>query len=251
MAEPFLTAAGVTVRFGGLVAVDDVSLAVEVGEVVGLIGPYGAGKTTMFGALVGMVPMTGGQVRVEGVDASGWPAARRARAGIGRTFQRLEVFGSMTVRENLTFAAEAARLAGAPWRLLSVRRHRDDAWAEEVLDLVGLAPHADRPAGSLPLGTARLIELGRALCLRPRLLLLDEPSSGLDPAETAAMAEVVAGCVDRLGVGVLLIEHDMSMVNRLCERLYVLEFGRLIASGPAAEVVASAAVREAYLGTGA
>jgi branched-chain amino acid transport system ATP-binding protein len=247
--EPFLRADDITVRFGGLVAVADVSVEVDAGEVVGLIGPNGAGKTTLFGALVGLVPVDGGSVHLEGHDATTWSAARRARAGIGRTFQRLEVFGSMTVRENLTFAAEAAALAGRPWRLLTAVRHRDDQRADEVLELLGLGPFADRLAGAVPLGVGRRIELGRALCTQPRLLLLDEPSSGLDPGETAAMADTIAGAVAELGVGALLIEHDMSMVRRLCERLYVLEFGRLIAAGPAEEVVASAEVREAYLGT--
>jgi branched-chain amino acid transport system ATP-binding protein len=246
---PFLRAEHLTVRFGGLIAVDDVSLDAGVGEIVGLIGPNGAGKTTCFGALVGMVP-TAGRVHVGGVDATGWSAARRARAGLGRTFQRLEVFGSMSVRENLAFSAEASRLAGRPWRLCTSRRYRDDDWADEVLELLGLAPVARRPAGSLPVGTGRLVERGRALCLRPSLLLLDEPSSGLDPGETSALAQVVAHAVHQMGIGALLIEHDMSMVHRLCERLYVLEFGRCIASGPTPEVLASGAVQEAYLGTG-
>ena len=252
MAEhPFLQADGITVRFGGLVAVDDVSLEIAQAEVVGLIGPNGAGKTTLFGALVGMVPLHAGRVAIDGADATGWSAARRARAGIGRTFQRLEVFGSMTVRENLSFASEARAVAGRPWRLLTTRRHRDDAAADEVLELLGLGPVADVPAGRLPLGTGRLIELGRALCVRPRLLLLDEPSSGLDPGETAGMADTIAVAVAELGVGALLIEHDMSMVTRLCERLYVLDFGERIAAGPAAEVLASEAVQVAYLGTAA
>ena len=194
-----------------------------------MIGPNGAGKTTLFGALVGMIPADDGTVVLDGRVATGWSAAHRARVGIGRTFQRLEVFGSMTVLENLSFAAEAAALAGHPWRLLTRSRHRDDRWAEEVLDLLELGPFAHRVAGSLPLGVGRRIELGRALCTRPRLLLLDEPSSGLDPGETAMVADTVANAVASLGVGALLIEHDMSMVRRLCERLYVLEHGRCIA----------------------
>jgi ABC-type branched-subunit amino acid transport system ATPase component len=246
--QPFLQAERLTVRYGGLLALDDVSLTADVGEIVGLIGPNGAGKTTCFGALVGMVAAQG-TVRLGGADASGWGPARRARAGLGRTFQRLELFGSMSVRENLAFSAEAAHLAGRPWRLLSARRHRDDAWADHVLDLLGLGPVAHEPAGALPIGTGRLVELGRALCLRPQLLLLDEPSSGLDPGETAALAEVVADAVAELGIGALLIEHDMSMVHRLCHRLHVLEFGRCIEAGPTAAVLASGAVREAYLGT--
>jgi branched-chain amino acid transport system ATP-binding protein len=247
--QPFLLAHGIRVRFGGLLAVDDASLEVADGEVVGLIGPNGAGKTTLFGALVGMVPLDAGHVAIDGHDATGWSAARRARAGIGRTFQRLEVFGSMTVRENLAFAAEARALGGRPWRLLSTRRYRDDAFADEVLDLLGLGPVAHVPVGRLPLGTGRVVELGRALCVQPRLLLLDEPSSGLDPGETSVMADTIASAARELNVGALLIEHDMSMVTRLCERLYVLDFGRLIAEGPAAVVLASAAVQDAYLGT--
>jgi branched-chain amino acid transport system ATP-binding protein len=247
---PFLEAAGITVRFGGLVAVDDVSLTADVGEVVGLIGPNGAGKTTMFGALAGLARPDGGRVAIDGAGASRWSAARRARAGIGRTFQRLEVFGSMTVRENLELAAEAPHVGERPWRLVTRRRYRDDAWAAEVLELVGLQGVADVAAGALPLGLGRLVELGRALCGRPRLLLLDEPSSGLDPSETGAMAQTIASAVAELGIGALLIEHDMSMVPGLCERLYVLDFGRCIAAGPLDAVLADPVVQGAYLGTG-
>jgi branched-chain amino acid transport system ATP-binding protein len=248
---PFLEATGITVRFGGLVAVDDVSLVADVGEVVGLIGPNGAGKTTMFGALAGLVRPDAGRVAIDGSEAARWSAARRARAGIGRTFQRLEVFGSMSVRENLQLAAEARRVGERPWRLVSRRRYRDDDWADHVLGLVGLRPVADAAAGALPLGLGRLVELGRALCGRPRLLLLDEPSSGLDPGETAEMAATIASAVAELGIGALLIEHDMSMVTELCERLYVLDFGRCIAAGSAGAVLADPEVQAAYLGTGA
>jgi branched-chain amino acid transport system ATP-binding protein len=248
MAE-HLRAEGVTVRFGGLVAVDDVSLGVDEGEIVGLIGPNGAGKTTLFGALLGLVATTAGVVHIDGTDVTGWPVHRRARLGIGRTFQKLEVFGSMTVRENLLYATEARSLGERPWRLLSGRRHQSPAEADAVIDLLDLGPEADVPAGDLPLGTARLVEFGRALCARPSLLLLDEPSSGLDASETAAFGTHLRVAVRERGVGVLLIEHDMALVLAVCERLHVLEFGRLIASGPSAEVAQLPEVRAAYLGT--
>jgi ABC-type branched-subunit amino acid transport system ATPase component len=247
MPEPFLDAAGVTVRFGGLTAVDDVSVAASRGEVVGVIGPNGAGKTTLFNALVGAVGCDG-RVSIDGRDASGWSPARRARAGLGRTFQRLELFGSMTVEENLRFATEAGALSERPWRMLARQRYQDHARAADVLARVGLQEQAATLSADLPPGSARLLELGRALCAQPAVVLLDEPSSGLDVAETSAFGRTLRAVVADLGIGIVLVEHDVSLVMELCERLYVLDFGRCIASGPAAEVAASPAVREAYLG---
>jgi branched-chain amino acid transport system ATP-binding protein len=248
MAEPFLVAEGLSVRFGGLLAVDGVSLAVDRGEVAGLIGPNGAGKTTTFAALWGLVPLVAGAVRLGGVDVTGWSPARRARHGLARTFQRLELFGSMTVRENLVYATEAKALGERPWRLLGAARHQDVAFADELVDLLGLAPFADRAAADVPIGVGRLVEFGRALATRPDLLLLDEPSSGLDADETAGFVQQVRRAVDRLGCGVLLIEHDMSLVTGVCERLTVIDFGRPITDGPTASVVADERVRAAYLG---
>jgi ABC-type branched-subunit amino acid transport system ATPase component len=248
MAEPFLVATELAVRFGGLLAVDDVSLSVDRGEVVGLIGPNGAGKTTTFGALWGLVPLTRGSIRLGGVDVTRWSSARRARHGIARTFQRLELFGSMTVRENLQYATEARALGERPWRLLGSARNQDAALVDELLELLGLGPVAERAAGDLPIGAGRLIEFGRALAARPSLLLLDEPSSGLDSAETTGFVAQIRRAVDRLGCGVLLIEHDMSLVTGVCERLHVLDFGRSITAGPTGEVVADPRVRAAYLG---
>jgi ABC-type branched-subunit amino acid transport system ATPase component len=248
MSTAFLEADGVTVQFGGLTAVDDVSLTADEGEIVGLIGPNGAGKTTFFAAVCGLEAMAAGSVRLGGVDVTRWPPSRRARAGVARTFQKLEVFGSMTVRENLEYATEAAALGERPWRLLTQRRHQKAAEAAAVLELLELGDVAGEPAGALPIGTARIVEFGRALCSRPRLLMLDEPSSGLDAAETATFGAHVTAAVAERGVGVLLIEHDMSLVLSLCQRLSVLEFGQLIASGPTDEIAASPAVRAAYLG---
>ena len=248
MPEPFLFASEMVVRFDGLVAVNGLSLHVDRGERVGLIGTNGAGKTTSFGAMLGLVPLASGTVRIDGDDATGWPAHRRARAGIGRTFQKLEVFGSMTVRENLEYASAARRVANRPTRLFA--RGRPEAeQVDTIVALLGLGDVVDRITGSLPIGVNRRVELGRALCLEPALLALDEPSSGLDPDETAAMTGHIASVVHELGVGVLLIEHDMSMVTSLCDRLYVIDFGALIAEGATAEVVTREAVRRAYLGT--
>jgi branched-chain amino acid transport system ATP-binding protein len=248
MADAHLVAEAVTVRFGGLVALDDVSVRADQGEIVGIIGPNGAGKTTLFGAIAGTLKPERGTVTFGGQDVTRWPSHRRARVGLGRTFQRLEVFGSMTVRENLLYATEAAALGAGPFRLFRRSAHRRDDVADRAIDELDLGAVAGERAGDLPPGLARLVELGRALCAEPALLLLDEPSSGLDTGETAALAERIAEAVRGRDLGVVLIEHDMSMVLGLCERLYVLDFGVCIAEGPTAEVARLDVVREAYLG---
>jgi ABC-type branched-subunit amino acid transport system ATPase component len=248
MSESFLDAASITVRFGGLTAVEDVSVAVDRGEVAGLIGPNGAGKTTMFGAVFGLNQPVNGTVQLGGVDATRWPPHRRARAGLGRTFQRLELFGSMTIRETFAFATEAFALGSGPWRLFGGSRHQHPDVVDATLDLLGLCSIADELTGGQPLGIARLIELGRAMCASPTVLLLDEPSSGLDAMETAVFADVLRKAVADRHVGVLLIEHDMSLVLDLCERVTVLDFGKEIAAGPTAEVANREEVRAAYLG---
>ena len=249
MSEPHLVASGITVRFGGLVAVNDVSVSADRGEIVGIIGPNGAGKTTLFGAVAGTHRPEAGTVRLGGRDVTRWASHRRARAGLGRTFQRLEVFGSMTVHENLAYATEAAALGASPLRLLGRGRHRRLDVVEDTLDELGLRPVQDERAGDLPPGLARLVELGRALCAAPDLLLLDEPSSGLDVSETGALADHIVTAVRARELGVVLIEHDMTMVLGICERLYVLDFGECIAEGPTAAVAALPEVRAAYLGT--
>jgi branched-chain amino acid transport system ATP-binding protein len=235
-----LEVVGVTVRFGGLVAVDAVALSAEAGAVTGLIGPNGAGKTTLFNVITGLQAPTAGVVLVDGEDLTRAPAPERARRGVARTFQRLEVFGSMTVLDNVLTAAELRRT----WA-------QDDEdpreVARECLRRTGVLAHADAMADAVPTGIARLVELARALALRPRLLLLDEPSSGLSPQETAAFAALLTALASE-GTAVLLVEHDVDLVMSVCSTVHVLDFGRLLSVGTPAEVQADPLVQQAYLG---
>jgi ABC-type branched-subunit amino acid transport system ATPase component len=244
----------VSVRFGGVRALEDVSLQVPAGNIVGLIGPNGAGKTTLFNCVTGVVAPAAGRVRLFGQDVSGWPVHRRARLGVGRTFQRLELFGSLSVTENLVVAAEAQSARGGVFADIfalpaSVEtRELAEQRAREVLELVGMAELADARAGELPLGLSRLVELGRALCTEPRLLLLDEPSSGLRHDESVRLSAVLRRLRDEQGMSLLVVEHDMAFVLGLCEWIYVLDFGRLLAEGTPAQIRADPTVQAAYLG---
>ncbi len=231
---------GLNVHFGGHHAARDVDLAVDAGAIVGLIGPNGAGKTTTFNAICGIQRCTG-TVLIDGVDVSGAPPQKRARLGMSRTFQRLEVFGTMTAYDNVRTAAEISLRS----RTRSVRGA--GAIADEVMALLALGSIADRRADALPTGQARLVELGRALATRPKVLLLDEPASGLDEHETERLAEVLAGLAES-GMGVLLVEHDIDLVMRLCSSLYVMSFGQVIATGTPELVRSDTQVRDAYLG---
>ena len=230
----------VTVRFGGVTALDAVTVTAEEGTVTGLIGPNGAGKTTLFNVVTGLQPADAGRILVAGRDVTSLPVHQRARLGIARTFQRLELFGSLTVRENVTAAGQIRRL----WS-----RQRSDVHgeAEAILERVGLLELADEPAHTLPTGLARLTELARALATRPRLLLLDEPGSGLDQAESEAFGRLLASLAAE-GTGVLLVEHDMDLVMAACSWIHVLDFGVHLMSGTLAEVRADERVQEAYLG---
>jgi branched-chain amino acid transport system ATP-binding protein len=222
-------------------AVQNADLTVDAGCVTGLIGPNGAGKTTLFNAICGLQPMVAGRVLLDGTDVSGLPPHRRARLGLARTFQKLELFGSLTVRENLQVAAEyRARLSPES---VDPRVQVDDA-----IDFVGLDDVADVRADELSTGRARQVELGRALVTRPRVLLLDEPASGLDDAETADLADNV-GALAEAGMAVLLVDHDVSLVMATCARIHVLDFGRIISVGTPEEIQADEKVLEAYLGT--
>ena len=250
-AGPLLEAVEVGKRFGGISALSEVSLSVEGGEAVGLVGPNGAGKTTLFNCLLGLLRPDAGRITFDGRDLLGMPVHRRARLGIGRTFQRMELFAEMTVREHLLVAGRARRGDGRLWKDLlnqGAPRPGEEDEVDELLDRIGLRPVANRATESLTLGYGRLVELGRALMTRPRLLLLDEPSSGLDQDESLALAGVLERVRRDRGTAILLVEHDLAMVERLASRLYVLDFGRLIASGPQEEVLADPAVRKAYLG---
>jgi branched-chain amino acid transport system ATP-binding protein len=235
-----LQVAEAEVRFGGVHALRGVDLTVDAGTVTGLIGPNGAGKTTMFNAVCGLQGLNAGHITFDGADMTGLRPHKRARLGIARTFQRLEVFGSLSVRENVLAAAEIRRR----WS-----RDRSDAAAiaDSVLALVGLSELATRPADTLPTGQARLLELARALATRPRLLLLDEPSSGLDDAESEQLGDLLCQLAGA-GMGVLLVEHDMGLVMRVCTHIHVLDFGSVLMCGSPAEVRADERVRKAYLG---
>ncbi len=246
-----LDAKGVSKRFGGIVALHELSISVEPSEPVGLVGPNGAGKTTLFNCLLGVTRPDTGSVLFDGHDISRMPTYRRARLGIGRTFQRVELFTEMTTREHFLITDRSRKGNGAMWKDLLNKggpTRDEQEHAAEVIDLLGIQDVADLPVEALSLGHARLVELGRALVTQPRLLLLDEPSSGLDRMETLALASVLTRVQKERGTAILLVEHDLEMVQRVVSRLNVLDFGELIASGPTDQVLADANVRRAYLG---
>jgi branched-chain amino acid transport system ATP-binding protein len=246
-----LEASGVTKTFAGITALDAVSLDVDEREIVGLIGPNGAGKTTFFNCLLGMLKPEGGRVDFDGRDLSKVPSHKRARLGIARTFQRIELFSGMSPREHFLVAERVRNGRGALWKdVLFMGRPtaEEKKRAQEMLDLLGLTPVADRKVESLSLGIGRLVEIGRALMILPRLLLLDEPSSGLDRNETAVLADTLRVVQREQGIAILLVEHDVELVRQLVARVFVLDFGTLIASGPTDSVFADSAVRKAYLG---
>lgn len=239
-----LEAEQVVMRFGGVVALDHASVDIDPGLVTGLIGPNGAGKTTLFNVVTGLLPPTSGRVRFDGVDITRSSVARRSQMGIARTFQKLEAFNTLSAFDNVRVAVEKNHRA--KWK----HRRVSDV-AHEMLGKVGLDDVADVTVGTLPTGSARLVELARALACRPRVLLLDEPSSGLNEDETSSIGqmllELVADKDNELAV--LLVEHDMSFVMGVCARIHVLDFGKIIAVGTSVEVQADSAVRAAYLGS--
>jgi len=241
----------VSMHFGGLQALSAISLTVAPGEAVGIVGPNGAGKTTLFNCVCGTLRPTRGTVSFEGEPIDHLPPFRRARLGIRRTFQRVEVFPEMTVRDHVLVAERARRGDGRLWKDLLNRgapRPDEQAHAEAVLDLVGLGALADTPVAALSLGHCRLVELARALAGEPRLLLADEPSSGLDIRETSHLADVLRRVGRERAMAVLLVEHDLPMVARTVDRVVVLDFGEQIAAGTLDQVMADPAVRRAYLG---
>jgi branched-chain amino acid transport system ATP-binding protein len=246
-----LVAEGVTKTFAGITALDNVHLDVGERDLVGLIGPNGAGKTTFFNCLLGMLRPDGGTVTFGGKDLTRIPTHRRARLGLGRTFQRIELFAGMSPREHLLVADRSRGGRGGLLRD-ACRQGRpsraEHDRADAMMHLLGLEAVADRKVESLSLGVCRLVEVGRALMTEPRLLLLDEPSSGLDRRETDALARTLLDVHRERGTAILLVEHDVDLVRSFVQRVFVLDFGTVIASGRTEEVFADSAVRRAYLG---
>jgi branched-chain amino acid transport system ATP-binding protein len=233
----------VSVRFGGLAALSEVTVSAAEGAITGLIGPNGAGKTTLFNVVTGMQRPNAGNVRLDGRDLRGLSSYRRARLGLGRTFQRLELFGSLTVAENIGVAASIGQRGVVKARSRTIHEIR-----EEILDRVGLRPVANERADTLPTGTGRLVELARALATRPKVLLLDEPAAGQDVDETERFSGILHDLAND-GLAILLVEHDMELVMHVCDTIAVLDYGRIICTGTPAEVRADHEVQAAYLGT--
>lgn len=239
----------VTVRFGGHTAINNMSLEVPVGTITGLIGPNGAGKTTLFNVISGLLPPSQGEVYFDGRKITTLPPYRRAQIGLGRTFQRLELFTSLTVKDNIRVAAEIRK----QWSLGKNNDSRQGALAiseevEKAIELTGLAGIADRQVTEIPTGQARLVELARALTLRPKLLILDEPASGQDETETEQFGNLLR-TLTLNGTSILLVEHDMGLVMTVCDLVHVLDFGEIIAIGTPEEIQTNTTVLDAYLGS--
>jgi branched-chain amino acid transport system ATP-binding protein len=237
-----LTCQEVAVSFGGLRALDEVTLEVPEGKVTGLIGPNGAGKTTLFNAVCGLQPLHGGRIALDGEDITNERPHKRARSGIARTFQRLETFGTLTVRDNVLVAAEMRK----GW---SRDRFKPGALTDELVGRVGLTDVAEQRVDQLPTGTQRLVEVARALATKPRVLLLDEPSAGLNDHETKSLSALLRELA-ATDLAILLVEHDMGLVMGTSDGIHVLDFGRIIATGTPEQVQADPLVRAAYLGEG-
>jgi branched-chain amino acid transport system ATP-binding protein len=253
-AAPRMQCQDVTVRFGGMVAVNSVSLTIPPASIVGLVGPNGAGKSTLFSVLSGLRRPNAGKVVFDGNDITRASAQRRARLGLARTFQHPEVFSGLTVREHIALAHRISTRRSRIWSDMVTARGFRSCDQEEVrrgdtlLEALSLTRFAAHPVAALSLGTTRLVEIARALAANPTVLLCDEPSSGLDAQETAQVAEIFRSTVEQRGISLLLVEHDMSMVLGLCDYVNVLDFGTEIASGTPSQIRADPAVHAAYLG---
>lgn len=251
-APPVLRIEDVTRRFGGLVAVGNVTFEVPKGEIFALIGPNGAGKTTTFNACSGLVRATSGRILLQGADVSRLSPTARALRGLGRTFQRMELFDSLPVLENVALGNEAGTAGVNPLHQLYARRSERRVAlerAEQSLELCGISSLRGRRPADLSTGQRRLVELARVAAGDFQMLMLDEPSSGLDKNETARFGEILARLVAERSLGILVVEHDMSLILSVCDYIYVLDFGKMIFEGSAADVASSPVVRAAYLGS--
>jgi branched-chain amino acid transport system ATP-binding protein len=253
--QALLSLRGVSKSFGGIHAVHDISFEIRAGESVGLVGPNGAGKTTLFNCVCGQLHHEEGEITFGGMPLVGLPTFKRARLGIGRTYQKVEVFTDMSVRDHLMVAERSRRGEGRLWKdLLNLSKVTKEE-AENVdatLALVGISSLSETSVNALGLGHCRLVELARALAADPKILLADEPSSGLDVHETAEVAKVLRTVQRERGTAILLVEHDLSMVGEVVDRTVVMDLGSMLADGTFDEVMANPAVRQAYLGqTGA
>jgi branched-chain amino acid transport system ATP-binding protein len=242
---PILETRGIVVKFGGNTAVNDVGLTMAQGQITGLIGPNGAGKTTLFNTMTGLQKPDSGRVLLDGADITKLSPARRARRGMARTFQRLELFLSLSVRDNVRVAGDILRTTN---RSKGGKRFDLDEATDKVLERTGLTDIADRDVSDIPIGRARVVEVARALMTSPRLLLLDEPASGQTERETEAFAAMLTGLAAE-GLAICLVEHDLPLVMGLCETIHVLDYGALIASGTPREIQDSPEVIAAYIGT--
>lgn len=247
-----LELSGITQVFGGVTALKDVSFCINQGEITGVIGPNGAGKTTLFNIVTGIYSQTSGKILFEGKDISRLPAEQLAKRGMVRTFQNIELFGKMTVLENVMVGLHSRSKSGlfacsfkAPWTISEERRIRQEAM--HWLDFAGITDLADVVAGNLPFGRGRMLEIARAMACKPRLILMDEPAAGLNSQETLGLAELIRKIRD-MGVTVVLVEHDMDLVMDICDRIVVLNLGQKLAEGTPREIQDNQEVIAAYLG---